>query len=61
MGVHCAGGRGGANSKYAMPREKGSFTGVTVTASRRDLDHDSRWSTYEENVRKLPRFPSGGS
>ena len=28
-------------------------TRVTVTASLRGLDHDSRWSTYDENVLKL--------
>ncbi len=27
-------------------------TRVTVTASLRDLDHDGRWSTYDENELK---------
>ncbi len=31
---------------------------ATVTASLSDIDHDGRWSTYDENVRKLSRVPS---
>ncbi len=36
-------------------------TRVTVPASLRDLAHDGRWSTYDENVRKLSRvsLPEG--
>ncbi len=43
-----------------VTREK--FTSVTVITSLRDLDHDGRWSTYDENVRKLPEvgFLPGG-
>ncbi len=42
------------------PERRYLFTRVTVTASLRDLDHDGRWSTYDENVHKLPRVSFGG-
>jgi hypothetical protein len=32
---------------------------ATVTASLSDIDHDGRWSTYDENVRKLSRVSFG--
>ncbi len=53
----------------ALPREKAwvhlekrnYFTRVIVTASLRDIDHEDWWSTYDENVRKLPRVSFLGS
>jgi hypothetical protein len=63
-----AGGGGGARSggtprvtcrkmlavQFSMYTQD-SFSRVTVTGSLRDLNHDGRWSTYDENVRKLSR------
>jgi hypothetical protein len=53
----------------ALPREKAWvhserrdwFTRVIVTVSLRDLDDDGWWSTYDENVHKLPRVSFLGS
>ncbi len=51
-------GRGG-KEEVRGSREH-TETRVTVTASFRVLDHDGRWSTYDENVLKLSRVAFWG-
>jgi hypothetical protein len=45
---------------WVHSEKRNYFTRVIVTASLRDLDHDGWWSTYDENVRKLPRISFRG-